>query len=90
MEVAGHLAPAAIQAFKSATAKRIYNLRRTPGAPVWQRNYYERIIRSEEELNAIRQYIIDNPVKWAEDRNNPGLYRRTVHVSREAPRLRLR
>ncbi len=34
---------------------------------VWQRNYFERIVRNEKELDRIRQYIIDNPRKWAED-----------------------
>ena len=37
----------------------------------WQRNYYEHIIRNERELNAIRQYIKNNPLKWALDRDNP-------------------
>lgn len=37
----------------------------------WQRNYYEKIIRNEEQLNKIRQYIIDNPMKWEMDRLNP-------------------
>lgn len=37
----------------------------------WQRNYYEHIIRNERELRAIRQYITDNPLKWALDRDNP-------------------
>lgn len=36
---------------------------------VWQRNYYEHIIRNDDELNTIRQYIIDNPLKWQEDEN---------------------
>ncbi len=36
---------------------------------VWQRNYYEHIIRNEVELNRIRQYIIDNPEKWKTDEN---------------------
>ena len=35
---------------------------------VWQRNYYERVIRDELELNRIRQYIIDNPLKWGDDK----------------------
>lgn len=39
--------------------------------PVWQRNYYEHVIRNDDELNRIRQYIIDNPARWAEDENNP-------------------
>jgi len=38
---------------------------------LWQRNYYEHVIRNEEELDAIRQYIADNPLRWAEDRENP-------------------
>jgi putative transposase len=38
---------------------------------VWQRNYYERIIRDEEELLRVREYIRDNPRLWAEDPENP-------------------
>ena len=41
------------------------------GIPAWQRNFYERIIRNEDELNAIRIYIKENPLKWAEDEENP-------------------
>jgi REP element-mobilizing transposase RayT len=39
---------------------------------VWQRNYYERIVRNEAELNRIREYIAMNPETWALDRENPG------------------
>ena len=38
---------------------------------VWQRNYYEHIIRNDTALNRLRQYITDNPVRWEEDRENP-------------------
>ncbi len=38
---------------------------------VWQRNYFEHVIRNETALNRIRQYIIDNPARWQEDRENP-------------------
>jgi putative transposase len=38
---------------------------------LWQRNYYEYIIRNERELDDIRQYIVDNPAKWHEDVENP-------------------
>ena len=38
---------------------------------MWQRNYYERIIRDEDELNRIREYIINNPAKWADDKDHP-------------------
>ena len=60
--------------FKADSTRRINRIRGTPGAAVWQRGYYERIIRDEAELNAIRQYIRDNrdnPSKWANDPNNP-------------------
>lgn len=42
-----------------------------PAIPVWQRNYYERIIRNDEELNRIRQYVRDNPKNWDQDPENP-------------------
>ena len=38
---------------------------------LWQRNYYEHIIRNEEALNRIRRYIVENPIRWAFDRENP-------------------
>jgi REP element-mobilizing transposase RayT len=57
--------------FKNATTTQINILRGTPGMSFWQRNYYERIIRDETELNYIRQYIINNPMQWEMDRENP-------------------
>ena len=62
---------AVVRSFKSAVTKRINDGRGTPGAAVWQRNYYDHIIRSEESLNRIRQYILDNPARWSFDRENP-------------------
>jgi len=47
-------------------------MRGTPGGPVWQRNYYERVIRNGQELLAIQQYILNNPRNWANDPNHPG------------------
>lgn len=49
-----------INGFKSATTKQINELRKTPRRPVWQRNYYESIIRDERGLRRIREYIKDN------------------------------
>jgi putative transposase len=49
-------------------------------AKFWQRNYYEHVIRSEIELNAIRQYIINNPLKWEQDRDNPIRIRPTAEA----------
>jgi putative transposase len=60
-----------IGGFKAASTKRINQLRRTPGSPVWQRGYYERIIRDERELLAAQGYVEGNPMKWGEDRENP-------------------
>lgn len=57
--------------FKSIVTKRINTLRNNPGCPVWQRNYYERVIRNEDELSRAREYIINNPMKWELDRENP-------------------
>ena len=63
-----HALPEIVRAFKAFSARAI-NLRRgTPGTPVWQRNYYERILRDERALAAVRRYIRENPAKWGDDR----------------------
>jgi REP element-mobilizing transposase RayT len=59
-----------VAGFKSTTTKRINTIRNTRGHPVWQRNYYEHVIRDERELNKIRRYIINNPPQWEYDREN--------------------
>jgi REP element-mobilizing transposase RayT len=63
--------PEIIRQFKTFSAPRINELRGTPGTPVWQRNYYEHIIRNESSLNRIRQYIAENPARWDADQENP-------------------
>lgn len=63
--------PAIIRSFKSAVTKRINELRGTPYTPIWQRNYYEHVIRDEDDLNEIREYIVNNPLKWDLDSENP-------------------
>ncbi|HIC92934.1 MAG TPA: hypothetical protein EYP09_01605 [Anaerolineae bacterium] len=60
-----------IAGYKSAVTKRINEICGTPGNPVWQRNYYEHIIRNEQDLDAIRRYVWDNMAHWAEDPENP-------------------
>ena len=57
--------------FKSAVTKKINIIRNAPGTPVWQRNYYEHIIRNENALNNIRRYIVNNPVSWHQDQLHP-------------------
>jgi putative transposase len=60
-----------VRAFKARCTHAINKLRNTPGVPLWQRNYYEHIIRDDRELYAIREYIRYNPLKWDEDEENP-------------------
>lgn len=63
--------PTIIRLFKSTTTKQVNQIRNTPTFPVWQRNYYEHVIRNEEKLYKIRQYIQNNPLSWHLDRENP-------------------
>ena len=66
-----HSVPTIIRSFKSTVSKKINELRHMPGSPIWQRNYYEHIIRNDGELNEIKQYISNNILQWALDRENP-------------------
>ena len=64
--------------FKSMTTTRYrYGVEQSGCQPfqkkLWQRNYYERIIRNDDELNRIRQYIRDNPNNWDQDPENQRL-----------------
>ncbi len=59
-----------IGAYKSSVARLINNLRHTRGAPVWQRNYYEHVIRNDDDLNQTRRYIQSNPLHWQTDQDD--------------------
>ena len=59
--------PEIIRGFKTFSSRRINNLRKQTGSPLWQRNYYEHIIRDEEDLMRVREYITQNPLKWETD-----------------------
>ena len=68
--------PTIVQWFKTMTTNRYMRAIKTSAwAPcrgrLWQRNYYEHVIRDEKSLNRIRQYILDNPVRWTMDPENP-------------------
>ena len=67
--VSGSL-PTIIRLFKSTTTKQINLSRHTLGIHVWQRNYYEHVIRNEKELTETREYIINNPLRWDLDKEN--------------------
>jgi REP element-mobilizing transposase RayT len=62
---------AIIQNFKSVSTRKINHFRNTPGQSLWQRGFYDRIIRNEKELDRIRKYISDNPLKWELDPYHP-------------------
>ncbi len=57
--------------YKYQTTKLINQIRNTPGGTVWQRNYYDHVIRNDEDFNKIREYILTNPLKWDLDSDNP-------------------
>ena len=58
---------AIIRGYKSSVTKQINTIRKLPGFAAWQRNYYEHIIRNEEDLYNITQYIKNNPSNWDKD-----------------------
>ncbi len=62
---------ALIAQFKATTTRLINSLHGTPGATIWQRNYYEHVIRDERDLERIRDYIAANPARWEEDGYHP-------------------
>jgi REP element-mobilizing transposase RayT len=61
---------AIIRGFKSSVTVKINTLRHTHHIPLWQRNYFEHIIRNHDELQRIRKYIAENPMKWETDKEN--------------------
>jgi REP-associated tyrosine transposase len=72
--------PEIVRAFKAFSSRRINDIRDTCGISIWQRNYYERIIRGEKDLHSIREYIRYNPLKWEEDEENPNLKGRNGRI----------
>jgi putative transposase len=56
-----------VGSFKSSTARMINAIRKSIGGLIWQRNYYEHVIRDDEELNRVREYIQNNPLNWMQD-----------------------
>lgn len=70
-----HLTPPAlgkiVAYFKYQSTKHINQHRNTPGTRIWQRNYHDHIIRDDPDLQRIRQYVQDNPMKWALDQLHP-------------------
>jgi REP element-mobilizing transposase RayT len=59
-----------VGAFKAASSRLVNQYRGTPGGPVWQRGFYEHVVRDEADLERIRRSIEENPLRWAEDDEN--------------------
>ncbi len=77
---------AIIGSFKSAASKRIAILQCAHGGAVWQRNYYEHVIRDEADYNRIAEYVEHNPQRWAEDSLHPDAVQREDRQSGKVER----
>lgn len=62
---------AIIAQFKSRATKRIWKVPEFKGTPIWQRNYYEHVLRDDKDLQNKTDYIEGNPLLWDEDDENP-------------------
>lgn len=65
---------AVIGGFKSAVSRQVTAERLTLVRPIWQRNYHERIVRNDRELDSLRRYIADNPTRWENDSEHPQVH----------------
>jgi len=59
-----------IRGFKTFTARKINDFQNTSGRSFWQPRFYDHIVRDENDLIRIREYIVHNPTQWDSDRNN--------------------
>ena len=59
-----------VRSFKSAVTKRAHDLGLNVGEKIWQRNYYEHIIRDEQDYQKVYEYIMNNPLNWLLDEEN--------------------
>lgn len=56
-----------VRAFKASVTRQINRMPNRPDHPIWQRNYYDHVIRDEPDLNRIREYVQSNPARWEMD-----------------------
>jgi REP element-mobilizing transposase RayT len=64
------LIPKSVGFYRMNVSKRVNIIRGTPGIPLWQRNYHDNIIRTQQSLERIRRYIRSNPANWGKDKHN--------------------
>jgi len=69
-----------IGAFKSSASRHINAATSARISPLWQRGYYDHVVRSDDALDRVREYIRNNPLSWALDEDNPSKH--VVHPSR--------
>ncbi|HZF33660.1 MAG TPA: transposase [Candidatus Angelobacter sp.] len=69
---------ALVAGFKAATTRRANSIQRKPIDPLWQRNYYEHVIRNDQDLDRIRRYVTDNPARWTDDGYHPSKIRALI------------
>ena len=73
------------QNYKSVSTRQINRMNKAKGNVIWQRNYYEHIIRNEEALNNICEYIVNNPINWVKDQENPANFQTMQLLSNKNP-----
>ena len=76
--VAGSI-PTIVRSYKSAVTLQVNHLFQNSNRPVWQRNYYEHVIRNEADFELIHKYIQGNQWMWAEDQLNPDILPSQFH-----------
>jgi putative transposase len=65
--------PAVVRTFKAAVSRLARGRIVLLGVLIWQRNYYEHVVRDDQDLDNIRQYILNNPAQWEFDSENPAV-----------------
>lgn len=60
-----------IGTYKSMVTQKAKNAGLIPGPPLWQRNFYDHIVRNDEAFTNIKEYIRTNPAKWHDDQLHP-------------------
>ncbi len=73
------------QNYKSVSTRQINRMNKAKGNVIWQRNYYEHIIRNEEALNNILEYIVNNSINWVKDQENPANFQTMQLLSNKNP-----
>ncbi|MBF0388097.1 MAG: transposase [Candidatus Omnitrophica bacterium] len=56
-----------LRQFKTFSARRVNQIRNSTGVPLWQRDFFEQIIRNDADLRRVREYIVNNPILWESD-----------------------